>query len=406
MHIKRNKLYFSKISAESLVKKYGSPLYVYELETVKKRYCDLIQSIRHPNLAIHYACKANSNPAILKFIKKLGAGLEAVSVQEIQAGMAAGFKPSQIIFTCSNLGLNELKFIIAQQITINLDSLSQLEKYGRLAPGGKISLRLNIDIGGGHHDHVITGGPNSKFGIHYSQIAQAQAIAKKYKLKITGLHQHVGSNILDSQIFMAAMQALIKVAEKIRDLEFIDFGGGFGIPYAPDQKPLNLKILGRKIAAFFNEFCQSYGRELKLVFEPGRYLVGEAGVLLCTVTDVKTNPHRTFVGVDTGFNHLIRPTMYGSYHEIINASRVLGKKEKVTVAGNLCESGDILGKDRKITAGREGDILAILNAGAYGFAMSSNYNLRPKANELIIAKNHVPYLMPAKNRLTPVLLTY
>lgn len=384
MRVKNNKLYLGKIKAEDLVKKYGSPLYVYEKDVIKKRCSDLIENIDYEKLKIHYACKANTNLAILKILKREGCNIETVSKGEVLIALRAGFKPEQIIYTCSNIAEEELKFLLKNKILINIDSFGQLKKYGRLNPGGAVSIRINQGIGAGHHSHCITGGPESKFGIYFSRLGEVKKIAKQYDLKIIGVHQHIGSGILNEAIFIKAMKALLRTAKELKNLEFVDFGGGFGVPYKPDEKPLNMRKLGRDISKLFNAFCQDYGKKLTMVFEPGRYLVCEAGTLLATVTDIKKTPFKTFVGVDSGFNHLVRPVMYGAEHQILNASRVRGAKEVVSVAGNICESGDLFAKQRKLTRFKEGDILAILNVGAYGFSMSSNYNSRPKPAEVLV----------------------
>ena len=384
MVVKNNKVWLGRYGAESLVKKYGTPLYVYEADTIKSRYSNLVENIKYSSLKVHYAVKANSNLYLLKLIKKLGAGAETVSLGEVLVSLKAGFKPNQIIYTCSNITKDELKSLIEKGIRVNLDSLSQIKLWGEIRPGSSISLRLNQGIGAGNHNHVITGGPESKFGVDIRQINEVQALARKYKLSINGIQQHIGSGILGEETLLKAMRALLKTAYRFPDLEFIDFGGGFGIPYRPNEKSLDLKHLGPLIVKTLRGFSKDYGRNLTIIFEPGRYLVAEAGTLLVQVTEIKKNPTKTFVGTDSGFNHLIRPAMYGSYHEVVNASRIKGKKVKVSVVGNICESADFFAKDRLLTIPRQGEILAILNAGAYGFSMSSNYDLRPRPAEVLI----------------------
>ncbi|MCH7759604.1 diaminopimelate decarboxylase [Patescibacteria group bacterium] len=397
MQIKNNKLYLGKIKAEDLIKKYGSPLYIYESEVIRKKYRELVTNINYKDVKIYYACKANINQQILKVFKKLGANIEAVSQGEVRLALKAGFKPNQIIYTCSNITDQELKFLIKNKITINLDSLNQFKKYGELNPNSSVSIRINQGIGAGHHQHVITGGPKSKFGIYFSRIEEVKKIAKQYNLNIAGIHHHIGSGILNEKIFIKAMKALLKTARKFEHLEFIDFGGGFGIPYKPNQKNLAMKKLGREISQLFNDFCKFYGRKLTMIFEPGSYLIAEAGTLLTTVTDIKETPFKTFVGVDSGFNHLIRPIMYGAYHPILNASQIKGRKETVSIAGNICESGDLFAKNIKITKFKIGDILAILNTGAYGFSMSSDYNSRLSPAEIIISQGQAKIIRKRGN---------
>lgn len=389
MDVRENRLYLGGVPAEELAQRYGTPLYVYECEAIARRYADLIEHIPYRPLRIHYACKANSNPEILRFIRGLGAGAETVSPGEIRLAREAGFEPEEILFTCSNIGRAELQFVLEQGVTVHLDSLTQLRHCGELAPGKRVSLRINQGIGAGHHRHVITGGPESKFGIPVEQLPEALALARHYGLRVVGLHQHIGSNVLDEGVLLEAMEAQLRTAATIPGLEFIDLGGGLGIPYRPEETPLAIERLGRAMAERFVQFCLAYGHTLELILEPGRYLVAESGTLLATVTDIKRTPERTFVGIDTGFNHLLRPALYGAYHEIVNASRVEGEKEVACVAGNICESGDLFAHDRLLPRFREGDILAILKVGAYGYAMSSNYNARPRPAEVLVEGNQV-----------------
>ncbi len=386
MQVKSNSLYFGGVRAEELVGRHGSPLYVYEEEVIRRKYAELVNGIKSEKLKIYYACKANTNVHILRLLKDLGAGLEAVSEGEVLAALKAGFTADRIMFSCDNITEEELCFLVRKRIQVNIDSLSQLEKYGRLNSGGAVGIRVNQGIGAGHHHHVITGGVSSKFGIYHSQLNEAKRIADRRNLVISGIHQHIGSNILDQSIFLRAMKAILDTAGKFDGLKYINFGGGLGIPYRPGERPLDMKQLGSRIVAVFERFCKGYGSKPEMIFEPGRYLVCEAGALLVRVTDIKQNPGKKFVGVDSGFNHLIRPTLYGSYHPIINAGNLKGKIEKVSIAGNICESGDIFASDRPLPACREGDMLAILNAGAYGFSMSSNYNTRPRPVEVMASK--------------------
>ncbi len=387
MEIRGNKLYIGAFAAERLARRYGTPLYVYDAETIRRQYQKLTASVPYSPVGYFYACKANTNPVLLEMFRRLGAGLETVSRGEVLAGLRAGFRPDQILFTCSNMTEAELDFLIAQGICANLDSLSQLQRWGLRKGAPHVSLRVNLGIGLGPHRHVVTGGGDSKFGIHAGQFDQARAIAARHGLRIVGLQQHIGSNILDHRGMLRAVEALLRVARQFPNLEFVDFGGGFGVPYRPEERPFAVRQWGRSMARMFRAFCAAYGRPLRMVFEPGRYLVAEAGILLVTVTDIKTTPERTFVGVDSGFNHLARPALYGAYHMVVNASRVHGRTARVTVAGNICESGDLFAANRPLPPTRVGDVLAILNAGAYGFSMSSNYNSRPRPAEVLVSRN-------------------
>jgi diaminopimelate decarboxylase len=403
MQVKNNRLCLGEIDAESLAREYGTPLYVYEEEVIRSRFADLLKAIPYPALRIHYACKANSNIEILKLLRSLGANAETVSRGEILLAFKAGFAPHQILHTCSNISADELRFVIDSGVVVNLDSLGQLRHYGDwysaphqrgCSPGAAVSIRINGGIGAGYHPHVITGGPDSKFGIDVSQLDEAKALAEKVHLRNVGVHQHIGSNVLDAALLVEAMKTALDSAATFKGLEFVDLGGGLGVPYRPDEKPLDVRQFGALAAELFDLFCRRYGKKLSMVLEPGRYLVAEAGTLVATVTDVKRTPFHTFVGVDTGFNHLVRPAMYGSYHPILNASRVDGQAEVVCVAGNLCEAGDLLARDRAITECREGDTIAILNAGAYGFSMSSNYNARPRPAEVMVCGGRARVIRP------------
>ncbi len=394
MKILNNQLYISDMPATELVAKYGSPLYAYEEETIRQRFRELKEGIPYRNLRIYYACKANTNPHIMRILMEEGAYADVLSPGEIMMALKAGFSPEQIMFTATSVTDEEMKFAIERKIMVNCDALSQLERYGKLNPNSKVCVRINPDVGGGHHGHVITGGPESKFGIYYNKVGEIKAVAKKHGLKITGIHQHIGSGILEAEKFMLSMKVLLKTASEFEGLEFVDFGGGIGVPYRPEQKRLDIKALGKKMAETFTAFCKSYGngKELALCIEPGRYPVAEAGFLLCTVNTIKETPKHRFAGVDTGFNQLIRAAMYGSYHQIIVANNVESKKkEKVAIAGNVCESGDVFTRDEKGIVDRElpplkeGDVIAILNAGAYGFAMSSNYNTRQRPVEVLVS---------------------
>ncbi len=390
MKIKNNKLFIGDIAASDLVRKYGSPLYVYEEETIRARAKELKSLIPYKKLRVYYACKANTNPHIMRVIREEGCFVEVLSPGELMMAQKAGFTSDEMIFTSTSVTDDDMRFAIKNRVLVNCDSLSQLERYGKLNPKSSVSIRINPDVGGGHHGHVITGGPESKFGIYFDKVDDAKKIAKKYGLSIIGIHQHIGSGILDMEKFMLAMSVLFKTAKQFENLEFLDFGGGLGVPYTPLQKRLDMKLLGKKMADMFSQFSKDYGKDLTLCIEPGRYLVAESGFLLCTVNTLKETPAHKFAGVDTGFNHLIRPAMYGSYHQIIVADNVEGKKSKIIVAGNICESGDVFTRteeglaDRDLPQIREGDVIAILNAGAYGFSMSSNYNTRARPLELLV----------------------
>lgn len=370
------------ISALWLVKKFGSPLYVYDSGLIRKR-CEELKS-NFSGLTLYYALKANENPEIVRLIAQAGFSIETVSPSEIRVARRIGVPASKITYTCNSIDEAELVWVVKRGVRIHLDSLNQVEMFGRNFSGRDISVRLNQGIGAGHHQHVITGGPDSKFGIDISHLGELRELVKKYRLRVIGLHQHIGSNILEIPIFIEAMEKLCARALHFPDLKYLDFGGGFGVPYEPKEKRLAIKNLGQEVKVVLQRFKKDYGKSVEFSFEPGRYLVAEAGFLLVRVNDIRKNPTRTFIGVNSGMNHLIRPALYGSYHEILNASHPKNHLEKVTIAGNMCESGDLLAQDRFLSNPQMGDILVVKNAGAYGYAMSSHYNLRPRPKEILV----------------------
>jgi len=387
MNVINNQLYIGELPASEIVKKYATPVYVYDEDVIRHKYRELADSISYPKFKIFYAAKANTNIRILEILREEGAGIDAVSPGEILAARNAGFRPDQIMFTATAASKADMKFAIGKKVLVNVDSLSQLERYGKLNPKSNVCIRINPAVGAGHHDHVITGGPDSKFGIWVGDLDQAIAIAQANKLNIVGLHQHIGSGILDVDKLINAVDVILAAAKNFEKLEFIDFGGGLGVPYSPDQKPIDINKFGQKISEILAGFSKNYGKELLFIFEPGRYLVAESGALLCTVQSIKKTPKHKFVGVDTGFNHLVRPMAYGSYHPIVNIKNAeSNENELVVIAGNICESGDVFTiGDRELPVLKEGDVLAITVAGAYGYSMSSNYNTRPRPAEILVS---------------------
>ena len=362
---------------------YGTPVYVYEQQVIEAQ-CQKIR--RHfPNVAFHYAMKANSNPEILRIIRKQRIGVEAVSLGELALAKHAGFKASDTSFTCASLTEAELSSAATSGARIHLDSLTQLEVWGMRALGREVSIRLNQGIGAGHHAHVITGGPHSKFGITLDDIPEALRIADRYGLTISGVQQHIGSNVLDATVFLKSVRALLQTAKRFPNLTHIDFGGGLGIPYAPEESQLDLKRIGKEFKTLTHSFQKSIGRDVSFAMEPGRFIVAESGSLLVSVVDQKKTIAHQFIGVNSGFNQLIRHAMYGSYHPIENLSRTRGLKIPVTVAGNVCESGDLFAVDRSMVRPELGDVLAIRNAGAYGFSMASNFNMHALPREVLVS---------------------
>jgi diaminopimelate decarboxylase len=382
--------------ALELVKEYGTPLYVVDEERIRNNYKRLYNtfSSKYANFKIYYACKANTNLSVMKILKDEGSSIDAVSPGEIYIALLVGFKPEKILYTGNNVTNEELEFALSSGVRINLDSLSQLEKLSKLpdTDGKEISFRINPKVGAGHHDHCITGGDLSKFGIMEEEAVHAYQKAVDLGFNPVGIHTHIGSGILDPEPFKLAVHTLMDVAGRVYreagvEFEFIDFGGGIGIPYEPHESILNLEMFSQEIIDLLKEKLYEYNMGNPAMYlEPGRYIVGDASYLLTRINTIKQS-YRKFAGVDAGFNTLLRPTMYDSYHHIVLASKPNAKPtQKIDIAGNICESGDLFARDRPIPDIEEGNLLAILNAGAYGFSMSSQYNSRPRAAEILVHK--------------------
>ena len=377
-----------------LAQEYGTPLYVVDEERIKDNYNRVFNSFskHYPDFKIFYAAKANTNLSVMRILEKCGSCIDAVSPGEVFTSLKTGFSPDRILFTGNNVTNDELEYIDGTGVRINLDSVSLLERLAKLVDPEdyKISFRVNPMVGAGHHEHVITGGEMSKFGIKENEAVEVYKIAKEMGFIPVGIHAHIGSGILDPEPFKLVTSVLMDIAGKIAseadiDFEFIDFGGGLGIPYTPDESLLAIEEFGREITGIFKSKLDEYGMgKPSMYIEPGRYIVGDASYLLTEVNTVK-NSYRKFIGVDCGFNTLLRPSMYDSYHHIIVANKANDKLiEKVDIAGNVCESGDLFGRDRILPQVEEGDILAIMNAGAYSFSMASQYNSRPRPCEVLV----------------------
>jgi len=372
------------VDLQALTKEYGTPLYVYDAEKIVHQLRTLKMAFSASDVKIKYAAKALTNLSILKLLRIYGSDVDVVSIEEAQLALRAGFNPSQIMFTPSGVDFSEIVQGVNLNLTINLDSLSVLEKFGqKYQESYPCSIRLNPHIMAGGNYKISTGHSNSKFGISIYQLPDIQEVVKKHNLRVNGLHIHTGSDITESEVFLKMADILFGVARDFPDLRFIDFGSGFKVAYKEDDIVTNVYDLGLKLTKVFNEFCQRYGRKLELHFEPGKFIVSEAGVLLVKVNVVKPTPSLTFVGVDSGLNHLLRPMMYDAYHDIVNISNPSGPLKLYTVVGYICET-DTIGSDRKLNEVREGDILAIKNAGAYGYSMASNYNSRLRPAEVLL----------------------
>ncbi|MBL8600913.1 MAG: diaminopimelate decarboxylase [Myxococcales bacterium] len=365
-----------------LAERYGTPFYGYSARVLRNRCRALRRAF--PGALIQYAMKANSNPALLRMIRGQKLGVDTVSAWEVQLARECGFRPRAIVYSGSNPSVEELRAVHRAGAMVNLDALSALHRYGKLFRGAPVSLRLNLEIGGGHHPHVVTAGPDSKFGLSPEELPEARAIAARYGLKVIGLHQHIGSGVFELALWLEAMDALLEIAAAIPGIERIDAGGGFGVPYRPEEQAIELGDWGRAVTARMAAFNAQRTKKARLVLEPGRFVVCEAGVLVARVTTVKRTRDRVFVGVDSGMHHLIRPALYQSWHPIDFYPHRTGTPERVFVVGPICESGDVIAEERMMPVPEEGDLLVVGNAGAYGYAMASHYNLRARPAEVLV----------------------
>lgn len=367
----------------SIAHTYGCPVYVYDAYKIRSQYERLIKAFAAvPSLRINYAMKALSNGSILKLMRKLGAGLDTVSIQEVKLGLHAGFAPEQIIFTPNGVSMEEIEEAASLGVKLNIDNLSILEQFGSKHPHVPVCIRINPHVMAGGNSKISVGHIDSKFGISIHQIPHILRIVENTKMHINGIHMHTGSDILDIDVFLYAAEILFDAAKHFRELKFIDFGSGFKVPYKEGDIQTDIGELGEKLSQRFLEFCKLYGRDLTLAFEPGKFLVSEAGFFLVKVNVVKQTTSTVFAGIDSGFNHLIRPMFYGATHFIENISNPEGKKRFYSVVGYICET-DTFASNRQIAEISEGDILCFRNAGAYCYTMASNYNSRPRPAEVL-----------------------
>ncbi len=384
MELIDNQYQIQGVSLEEVAAEFGTPTYVYDADKIKSQFDHLTQSFEGVNLKIKFAAKALTNISILKLLRSYGSDLDCVSIQEVNLGLMAGFEPSQILFTPNGVDFSELEEAIEIGVNINLDNLSVLEMLGeQYRSQVPVGLRLNPHVMAGGNKKISTGHAGSKFGISVYQVDEILELVQKYGIKIRGLHIHTGSDILDADVFLNVAEILFDVAKRFPGIEFIDLGSGFKVAYKEGDVTTDIKDVGGKLSAAFLRFCEDYGRSLELWFEPGKFLVSEAGYLLTKANVVKKTPATVFVGVNSGLNHLIRPMMYDSYHGIMNLSNPSGPSKIYTVVGYICET-DTFGTDRKMNEVRPNDILAMKNAGAYCFSMASNYNSRFRPCEVLI----------------------
>ncbi|GGX09229.1 diaminopimelate decarboxylase [Aquimarina muelleri] len=367
----------------AIANEFGSPVYVYDSSKIISQYNRLSDAFKEvKQLKLNYAVKALSNLAILKLINSLGAGLDTVSIQEVELGLKAGVKPKNIVFTPNGVSLEEIEEVSSLGVQINIDNLSILEQFGTKHPDTPVCIRMNPHVMAGGNSKISVGHIDSKFGISIHQIPHILRIVQNTGMRINGIHMHTGSDILDIEVFLRACEILFETAMNFKNLDFIDFGSGFKVPYKSGDIETNIEEFGFKMTKRFNSFCKEYGKNLTLGFEPGKFLVSEAGYFLAKVNVIKQTTSTVFAGIDSGFNHLIRPMFYNSHHEIINITNPEGKERFYSVVGYICET-DTFATNRRISEITEGDIVAFKNAGAYCFSMSSNYNSRYRPAEVL-----------------------
>ena len=385
-----------------LTNKYGSPLYVYNTDKIESQYNRLTSAFSDvKNLKLNYAVKALSNINILKFFKNLGAGLDTVSHQEVQLGLTTGIDPKNIIFTPNGVSLQEIEEVANLGVQINIDNLSILEQFGQKHPEIPVCVRINPHIMAGGNSKISVGHIDSKFGISIHQVPHIKRVVENTGMNINGIHMHTGSDILDIDTFLRATEILFDVAKQFENIDFIDFGSGFKVPYKEGDISTDIEQLGVQLSARFNQFCEEYGKDITLMFEPGKFLVSEAGVFLAKVNVVKQTTSTVFAHVDSGFNHLVRPMMYDSYHNITNISNPEGRDRYYSVVGYICET-DTFGSNRRISEISEEDILCFHNAGAYCYSMASNYNSRYLPAEVMLV-NGQDYLIRKRQTIQDIL---
>lgn len=384
MEIKDQQYQIQGLPLLEIANTYGTPVYVYDGQKIMDQVALLNKAFAGVNMKIKYATKALSNINILKLMKKAGTGVDAVSIEEVKICLHVGFAPQEIMYTPNCVSFDEIQAAVELGVMVNIDNIPMLEHFGtHYADTVPLCIRLNPHILAGGNAKISVGHIDSKFGISILQLKHVLKIVAAHRLKVIGLHVHTGSDILDAEVFLKGAEILFDAAKEFQDLQFLDFGGGFKVAYKVGDITTDILDVGNKVSVAFKDFCQEYGRDLELWFEPGKFLVSESGYLLARANVVKPTPASTFVGVDSGLNHLIRPMMYDAYHEVVNISRLQGPERVYSIVGYICET-DTIAADRKLKEVKVDDIIAIKNAGAYGFSMSSNYNSRLRPPEVLI----------------------
>ncbi|GBL35675.1 diaminopimelate decarboxylase [Filimonas sp.] len=385
-----------------MAKEYGTPLYIYQKEKIESQYKKLTNAFKQSNTKFFYACKALSNINVLKIVQKMGAGLDTVSINEVKLGLKAGFSPDQILYTPNCVHFSEIEEAKDFGVHINIDNISILEQFGnKYGNSYPIMIRLNPHIMAGGNLKISTGHIDSKFGISVHQLRHIERVVKTTNLNVEGLHMHTGSEIKDISVFLQALEVMLDLAVRFPDIKYLDLGSGFKVPYKEDEKATDVDLLGVKLHEAISAYEQETGKKLEVWFEPGKYLVSESGYFITKVNVIKQTPATVFAGIDTGFNHLIRPMFYDSYHQIVNLSNPKGTERIYTVVGNLCET-DTFCWDRVLNEVREGDYLLFKNAGAYGFEMASSFNSRARPAEVLFSKGK-PQLIRKREDLDDLL---
>lgn len=383
---------------------FGTPLYVYHAERITEQYHRLQEAFRETGTTFFYACKALTNVNVLRHIKSIGCNADCSSINEVKLALLAGFEPEKILYTSSNIAFSEIEEAVSLGVHINIDSLSNLRKFGdKYGHGYPVGIRLRPNIMAGGNLKIATGHDKSKFGIPVEDVDKVLALVKEKNLQIRTLHIHTGSEIKDVKVFARGIAVLSDLVPHFPGLEVIDLGGGFKVPYAPGEEGTDVELLGKKVKEAFEAIAKRYGRRLQVWFEPGKFLVSEAGYLIVQVNVLKHSGNTCFAGVNSGLNHLIRPMFYGAYHHIENISNTSGEQKSYHIAGNICET-DTFAEDRLIAEIREGDYLVLYNAGAYGFEMASNYNSRFKPAEVLV-QHHKARLIRRRDTMEDILAT-
>jgi len=383
--------FFEGNNPEEIVAKYGTPVYVYNERILRHRIGKVAKAVKNYPYRANFSMKANSNLEILKIALEEGINCDAMSIGEVKLLEYAGFPADRIFFVPNNVSDDELKYAIDHKITVSLDSLSQLDRFGMLNPGGSCAVRINPGVGAGHSDSVVTAGKNTKFAVEEKDIEEIKKIAAKHDLKIIGLNQHIGSLFMEPKPYIDAARNFLRIARQFKGLRFVDFGGGFGIPYhkLSGEKEFDMDLLTEELEKVIADFDKEYDGDILYKSEPGRYVVADSAVILGRVYAVKESYEKRYAGTDIGQNVLVRPTLYGSWHdvEVLRGGKPVlpsAGTQVVSVTGNICESGDIIAKERELPVINEGDLICVLDAGAYGYSMCSPYNSRPRPAEVMI----------------------